>query len=259
MPSRAVGVKWIPLDTKPRSLAVALDTDGAVRPAGPVKISASISGLEKGEKATLVISGVDVGILNLTRYKTPAPDTYFFGQRRLGLEMRDLYGKLIDGMQGVRGVIRSGGDEGGLQMGGRPLAEKPLAVYSGPLETDAGWQSAGDFQPAALQRNHAAFGPSLDGAKIGHGEKDVIVRDTVVAQATMPKFLMLGDNSNLHLSIENVEAPAGAYKLTAKGDGGLEIVGRAPSETLTSTAISASAKQSRSKAQRSATAISASR
>ena len=85
----------------------------------------------------MVVSGVDLGILNITRYKTPAPASYFFGQRRLGLEMRDLYGKLIDGMQGVRGVVRSGGDEGGLEMNGRLLAETPLAVYSGPLQADA--------------------------------------------------------------------------------------------------------------------------
>ena len=64
-------------------------------------------------------------------------------------------------------------------------------------------------------------------SKIGSGEKDVIVRDTVVAQATPPKFLMLGDSSTLHLSIENVEAPAGAYQLTAKGDGGVEVIGPA--------------------------------
>ena len=116
MPSRAVGTKWIPLDTKTRTLSVALDTPPAVRPAGPVTVSATVSGLDAGENATIVISGVDLGILNITRYKTPQPQNYFFAQRRLGLEMRDLYGKLIDGMQGSRGAIRSGGDEGGMEM-----------------------------------------------------------------------------------------------------------------------------------------------
>ena len=119
MPSRAVGTKWIPLDTKTRTLSVALDTPPAVRPAGPVTVSATVSGLDAGENATIVISGVDLGILNITRYKTPQPQNYFFAQRRLGLEMRDLYGKLIDGMQGSRGAIRSGGDEGGMEMAGR--------------------------------------------------------------------------------------------------------------------------------------------
>ena len=227
MPSRAVGVRWLPIDTKSRTLSVALETPPAVRPAGPVTVSASISGLDTGENATVVVSGVDLGILNITRYKTPAPASYFFGQRRLGLEMRDLYGKLIDGMQGVRGVVRSGGDEGGLEMNGRPLAETPLAVYSGPLQADASGKVQVTFTLPPFNGTMRLSAQAWTPSKIGSGEKDVIVRDTVVAQATPPKFLMLGDSSTLHLSIENVEAPAGAYQLTAKGDGGVEVVGPA--------------------------------
>jgi len=232
MPSRAVGVKWLPIDTKSRTLSVALETPPAVRPAGPVTVSASISGLDTGENATVVISGVDLGILNITRYKTPAPASYFFGQRRLGLEMRDLYGKLIDGMQGVRGVVRSGGDEGGLEMSGRPLAETPLAVYSGPLQTDVNGNARVTFTLPPFNGTMRLAAQAWTPSKIGSGEKDVVVRDTVVAQATPPKFLMLGDSSNLHLSIEDVEAPAGTYQLTAKGDGGVEVVGSAE-RTLT--------------------------
>jgi alpha-2-macroglobulin len=232
MPGRAVGTKWIPLDTKARSLSVALDTAPSVRPAGPVAVSASVSGLDAGEKAMLVISGVDLGILNITRYKTPQPGAHYFAQRRLGLEMRDLYGKLIDGMQGVRGVVRSGGDEGGLEMAGRPLTEVPLAVYSGPLETDVSGKAQVTFNLPAFNGTMRLAAQVWTASKLGHGEKDVIVRDTVVAQATPPKFLMLGDSSALHLSIENVEAPAGSYKLVAKTDGGIWVIGNAE-RTLT--------------------------
>jgi hypothetical protein len=225
MPSRAVGVKWIALDNKPRTLAIALETPPAVRPAGPVTVSATISGLDAGENATVVISGVDLGILNITRYKTPQPAAYFHGQRRLGLEMRDLYGKLIDGMQGIRGQVRSGGDEGGLEMSGRPLAEAPLAVYSGPLQVGPDGKAQVTFTLPPFNGTMRLAAQAWSGAKIGTGEKDVIVRDTVVAQATPPKFLMLGDSSNLHLSIENVEAPAGDYQLSVKAGGGIEIAG----------------------------------
>ena len=72
----------------------------------PVKID----GLAAGEEARIVVAAVDVGILNLTNYKPPAPDDYYLGQRRLTAELRDLYGQLIDGMQGTRGQIRTGGD-----------------------------------------------------------------------------------------------------------------------------------------------------
>ena len=74
----------------------------------PIKID----GLAPGEEARIVVAAVDVGILNLTNYKPPAPDDYYLGQRRLSAEIRDLYGQLIDGMQGTRGQIRTGGDGG---------------------------------------------------------------------------------------------------------------------------------------------------
>ena len=56
----------------------------------PVKID----GLAAGEEARIVVAAVDVGILNLTSYKPPAPDDYYLGQRRLTAEIRDLYGQL---------------------------------------------------------------------------------------------------------------------------------------------------------------------
>ena len=58
----------------------------------------------------MTVAAVDQGILNLTHYEAPDPRGYFFGQRQLSTEIRDLYGLLIDGMQGTRGAIRSGGD-----------------------------------------------------------------------------------------------------------------------------------------------------
>ena len=84
-----------------------------------------------------MIAAVDVGILNLTNYKPPAPDDYYLGQRRLTAEIRDLYGQLIDGMQGTRGQIKTGGDAAGAELQGSPPTQKPLALYSGIVTVGA--------------------------------------------------------------------------------------------------------------------------
>ena len=96
-----------------------------------------LGGLAAGEEARIVVAAVDVGILNLTNYKPPAPDDYYLGQRRLTAEIRDLYGQLIDGMQGTRGQIRTGGDDGGGALQGSPPTQKPLALYSGIVDGQA--------------------------------------------------------------------------------------------------------------------------
>ena len=95
----------------------------------PVKVA----GLAAGEEARVTVAAIDVGILNLTRFEAPKPEDWFFGQRRLGTEIRDLYGRLIDGMRAERGKLRSGGDgsAGGMAVQGSPPVEETLALFSG--------------------------------------------------------------------------------------------------------------------------------
>ena len=113
MPGRAIGVQWFSIDKAAHTLALDMKLPAAMRPSSRLSVPIKLAGLASGEEARVVVAAVDVGILNLTNYKPPAPDDYYLGQRRLTAEIRDLYGQLIDGMQGARGQIRSGGDAGG--------------------------------------------------------------------------------------------------------------------------------------------------
>ena len=73
----------------------------------------SVDGVQPGETAYVTLAAVDVGILNVTRLPAARRRAgYYFGKRRLGVEIRDLYSKLIDRMQGAPGSVRSGGDAG---------------------------------------------------------------------------------------------------------------------------------------------------
>ena len=67
--------------------------------------------------------------------ETPDPKSYFFGQKQLSADIRDLYGYLIDGMQGTRGAIRSGGDMEPKPLDGIPPTQEPLARFSGVVKS----------------------------------------------------------------------------------------------------------------------------
>ena len=153
----------------------------------PVKVA----GLAAGEEARIVVAAVDVGILNLTNYKPPSPDDYYLGQRALSADIRDLYGELIDGMQGTRGQIRSGGDEGS-QLQGSPPTGPPVALYSGLVTVgkDGSAEVAFDIPDFAGTLRVMAVAWSKD--KVGHATTDVTVRDPVVLSATLPRFLLPG-------------------------------------------------------------------
>ena len=173
------------------------------------------------DQARVVVAAVDVGILNLTNYKPPAPDEYYLGQRQLSAELRDLYGQLIDGMQGTRGQIRTGGDAGA-ELNGSPPTQAPLALFSGIVEVRSG-QAEVAFDIPAFAGTVRVMAVAWSKDKVGRASGDVTVRDPVVLTATLPRFLLTGDKSSMNLDLDNVEGAAGAYNLTVTAEGPVAI------------------------------------
>ena len=161
MPGRAIGVQWFSINRKARTLALEMPLPDLLRPNSALRIPVKVGGLAPGEEARIVVAAVDVGILNLTNYKPPAPDDYYLGQRRLTADIRDLYGQLIDGMQGARGQIRTGGDAGGGELQGSPPTQKPLALYSGSRRRQARRHRRGSFRHTRFCRHRAGDGRRL--------------------------------------------------------------------------------------------------
>ena len=219
MPGRAIGVQWFSVDKAARTLSMEMTLPQVIRPNSTLRVPVKLAGLTSGEQARVVIAAVDVGILNLTNYKPPAPEEYFLGQRRLSAELRDLYGQLIDGMQGTRGAIRTGGDDGGGALEGSPPAQKPLALYSGIVEVKPDGTAEVVFDIPAFAGTARVMGVAWSKDRVGKAVGDVIIRDPVVVTATLPRFLNTGDKSTLTLDLDNVEGQAGDYVVTLAAQG----------------------------------------
>jgi hypothetical protein len=219
MPGRAIGVQWFAIERAAHTLALNVTLPATMRPNAALTIPVKIGGLASGEEARVVVAVVDVGILNLTNYKPPAPDDYYLGQRRLTAEIRDLYGQLIDGMQGTVGKIRTGGDIAGAELSGSPPTQAPLALYSGIVTVgrDGTAQVKVDIPAFAGTVRVMAVAWSKD--KVGKFSGDVIVHDPVVLTATVPRFMRNGDRASLQFEIDNVEGAAGDYAVKVASDG----------------------------------------
>ena len=219
MPSRALGIKWLPLDTSARTLQVALDVPAKTKPGQVLSVPVRVSGLASGEEARVTLAAVDVGILNLTRYQTPAPESWFYAQRKLGTEVRDFYGRLIDGMRAERGRLRSGGDgSGGMAMEGSPPVEATLALFSGIVKVGADGTARVDFQLPDFNGTVRLMAAAWSPDKVGHGSADLIVRDKVALVASGPRFLTLGDEARLELDVHNIEGPAAQYRVNVEAE-----------------------------------------
>ncbi|MEW6449655.1 MAG: alpha-2-macroglobulin [Pseudomonadota bacterium] len=223
MPGRAIGVEWFAIDRQAKTLAMDVKLPQLQRPSTTLNIPIKVNGLAAGDEARIVMAAVDVGILNLTNYKPPAPDDYYLGQRQLTTELRDLYGQLIDGMSGTRGQIRSGGDENAAELSGAPPTGPPVALYSGIVTVKPDGTAEVNFDIPAFAGTVRVMAIAWSKDKVGRFAGDVIVRDPVVMTATLPRFLLTGDRSTMHVDVDNVEGQAGDYAVTVKGDGTVAI------------------------------------
>ena len=218
MPSRAMGLAWFGIDRAARTLDVKLTPPATMKPRQKLTIPVQVGNLTPGEEAFITVAAVDVGILNLTRYDPPAPEHYYFDQKRLTAELRDIYGVLIDGMQGERGKLRSGGDGAAAFTAPAP-AQKPLSHYSGIVKVKEDGTASIDFDIPAFNGTVRVMAVAWSKTKAGHASADVIVRDPIVVSATLPRFMAVGDSSRLRFDIVNAEAPAGDYTLGVSIDG----------------------------------------
>ena len=153
---RAIGLKWLAVDQSERTLKVALDAPQKIGSGAKLVVPLKIDGLARGEEARVTVAAVDVGILNLTRFEAPKPEGWFYAQTKLGTEIRDLYGRLIDGMRAERGQAALGRRRRPAAACRCPAARRSrrmLALHSGIVRVGAGRHRARRVRPAGLQRH----------------------------------------------------------------------------------------------------------
>ncbi|TIM97366.1 MAG: hypothetical protein E5Y59_21075, partial [Mesorhizobium sp.] len=154
-------------------------------------------------------------------------------QRMLGLEVRDLYGRLIDGSLGTTGKLRSGGDGANIQSQGSPPTEKLVAFFSGPVQLDADGKARVDFDIPQFNGTVRVMAVAWTEDGVGHAQSDVIVRDPVVITAGLPRFLAPGDSAVMRLDVTDADGPEGDYALSIDTTGDLSTGSAALPEKLT--------------------------
>ncbi|MFN3646020.1 MAG: alpha-2-macroglobulin family protein [Gemmobacter sp.] len=219
LPARALGLAHAAIAPGDRQLAATLDLPAEAAPRGPLDIAVRVQGVRPGETAHVTLAAVDVGILNLTGHKAPDPSAHYFGQRKLGVGIRDLYGRLIDGLNGAEGQVRSGGDAAGPRFQADPPTEDLVAWFSGPLEVGADGYARASFDLPSFNGTVRVMAVAWSDSGVGQAQADVLVRDPVVVAASLPRFLQPGDSSRLLLEIVHATGPAGRMGLDVAAQG----------------------------------------
>ncbi|WP_209598486.1 alpha-2-macroglobulin family protein [Ruegeria sp. HKCCSP351] len=223
-PARAMGVAYAAVDPADRTLSVAIEVPEVTSPRQTQKAIVRVENFISDDPVWLTLAAVDVGILNLTGFESPNPQEYYFGQRRLGVDLRDVYGRLIDGMNGAMGTVRSGGDnDNGMRRQSPPPTQDLMAVFSGPVQVGADGKVEVDIPLPAFNGTVRLMAIAWSQKAVGQAEADMIVRDPVVVTASLPRFLAPGDQSRMRLEIVHADGASGDMALGLTTTGGLEL------------------------------------
>lgn len=216
-PRRAVGVIHVPVDVSARRLDLTLDVPERIRPRQTLRIPVQAEGRARAG-AYVTLAAVDEGILQLTRFVSPDPADWYFGRKRLGVDLRDDYGRLLDPNQGAAAEVRSGGDMIGAA-GLTVVPTRTVALFSGPVRLDRNGRAVIELDIPDFNGELRLMAVAWSGDALGAHAQPLTVRDTVPAELILPRFMAPGDAATATVSLDNVEGAPGDYSVRVTGDG----------------------------------------
>lgn len=215
-PGRAFGAIPLFVDSLSNTMNVGVTAPAEIRPETDLRLE-----IQATPHARLTVAVVDEGILQLAGGKNPDPFAHFYAQRALDVESFDNFALLFPHI--ALAVPLAGGDEA---LGASAFMRtegirrvKPVTFWSGWLTADEGGKLA-----------HTVHLPDFQGAlrvvAVGHKDKSfgtgmalTRVRTPLVLTPTLPRFLALGDEIAIPLTVRNDTPATGTFAVNASVDG----------------------------------------
>jgi uncharacterized protein YfaS (alpha-2-macroglobulin family) len=230
LPSRAVGMQHLALDRSERSVTVQLDAPALTRPGQPMRMAISVPALS-GQRAFVVLTAVDAGITNITRYEAPDPAGFFFGRRQYALDVYDVYGRIVENYAGERARLRYGGDGEAQPLPDMPrdkLEVELIDLHRGPLALDAQGRAQIEFPAPEFDGTLKLTALVFADDRFGRAQAEAVVRQPVVAQLSAPRALAPGDSATLAIDVRNLSGAKQAIGLKLQASGGIAFTDSPP-------------------------------
>lgn len=230
-PKRAVGVLHLPLGDEQRRLNIALESPQKMRPNQPLTVKVKVNRKEGAapKQVNVLLSAVDSGVLNITDYTTPDPWEAFFGQKRYGADIYDIYGQVIEG-QGRLASLRFGGDGDELNRGGKPPVNHVtiIAQQAQPVVLDDNGEGTITMPIGDFNGELRVMAQAWTAQDFGSAESKVIVAAPVVAELNMPRFMASGDSARLTLDVTNLTDQPQTLNVQIATEGLIELKSAQP-------------------------------
>ncbi|MDY0094503.1 MAG: Ig-like domain-containing protein [Candidatus Vecturithrix sp.] len=199
-PGFKIGYTGFQVNPAERRLQVNVTPDREeYRPGEEVEVNLQVTNKDgKGQSAEVVVSVVDVGVLNLINYATPDPFDYFYRSRALGVLTSELRTSIVGQRNYSEKGERKPGD--GLDMAAMmkliELREKfkPTAYHNPEVRTDANGRATVRFTlPDNLTSFRVMATAHTKDSLFGAGDKRIKVNKNLMLTSSLPRFLRIGD------------------------------------------------------------------
>jgi uncharacterized protein YfaS (alpha-2-macroglobulin family) len=221
IPGRAFGVQSITVEPQQHKLEVGLKVPPEVRPNSKLVIDLDVKGGSGPMYAT--VAAIDEGILQLTRFRSPDVIAQLFARRALGVNTFETIGWTLL-LPPIGGGKSPGGDDGSDQQdaAGRIAPVKPVALWSGIVEVKNG-RARVSFDVPTYRGQLRVMAVVAGKSRAGSAADKVTVRDPLVLQATLPRFLLAGDRFVVPVFLTNMTGKKGTFTVKLDVGSGIDL------------------------------------
>jgi len=206
LPDRAFGVQSMKVRPQEFTGSLAIDVPQEVRSDSTLKVDLDL-GQGDGGPRYVTVSAVDEGILSLTDFQSPDPFLDLFPNRALGVKTWETVGWSLH-LQPPGASSSTGGDAEAGGPGGRVQMVKPVSLWSGVVEVPESGKVSVPFEVPRYRGKLRIMAVSAGKKKLATAQAHVTVRDPVVVQTTLPRFLIHGDQAEIPVFLTNVSGRA---------------------------------------------------
>lgn len=200
MPLRMYGVIPVRVDDPATKLEPVITMANELKPDADFTVTVS----EKHQAPmAYTLAVVDEGLLNLTRFATPDPRSYFSRQEALAVQTWDMYDQVLGGYGGTLDRLLSIGGDDALVLTDAPQAErfKPVVMHLGPYYLEAGQKRAHTLHMPAYVGAVRVMVVASHNTRWGSAAKTCPVKADLMIQPTLPRVVSPGETIRVPVSV----------------------------------------------------------
>ncbi|KZN28920.1 hypothetical protein N480_09135 [Pseudoalteromonas luteoviolacea S2607] len=223
-PKRYLGISPLKLDRANREIKLTATLPESIEPLQTISIPVTASGVTAGETTWVTVSMVDKGIINLSRFSPQSPYDFLFAQRRYSGDIVDLYSRQYDPRPNPFAQSRFGSDNNSNNTNRNDdlVESKTIQLMSNPVKVVNG-EARIELTLPDYSGEAQLIVTAFNDVQVGQLVQDQIIRMPLVAELSVPRFLVPGDLSSVAIDLHNISGETKQLSVNLLADTGVQI------------------------------------